>query len=251
MSQIFNTILVQPLFNALVFFYNTIPGNDLGVAIIVLTVLIKALLYPLTHQTIKSQKAMQELQPKIEELKKKYKDNKEEQARAMMALYKENKVNPMSSCLPLLIQLPFLIAVYQVFAHGLKSESLQLLYPFISNPGHLNAISLGFFDLSKPNLILAGVTALAQFWQTKMLSTQKPPKELENKEGAKDEDMMAIMNKQMLFMMPAMTFFIGFTLPSGLVLYWFAMTILTVAQQYLMFGLKKKDKNVFNPNELK
>ena len=247
MSQLFTTILVQPLFNAMVFLYNVIPGNDLALAIIALTVVIKVLLYPLTHQTIKSQKAMQELQPKIEEVKKKYKDDKEQQARAMMALYKENKVNPMSSCLPLLIQLPFLIAVYQVFASGLRSESLQLLYPFISNPGHLNAVSLGFFDLSKPNLVLAGITALAQFWQTKMLTTKNPPKEIQNKEGAKDEDMMAMMNKQMLYMMPVMTFVIGFTLPSGLVLYWFAMTILTVAQQYIMFGFKKK-KEVSNTN---
>lgn len=248
MSQFFTTFLVQPLFNALIFLYNIIPGNDLGVAIVILTIAIKALLYPLTHQTIKSQKAMQELQPKIEEVKKKFKDNKEQQARAMMDLYKENKVNPMSSCLPLLIQLPFLFAVYQVFASGLKSESLQLLYPFVSNPGHLNAISLGIFDLSKPNIILAGITALAQFWQTKMLSTKTPPKEIKDKEGAKDEDMMAMMNKQMLFMMPLMTFFIGFSLPSGLVLYWFAMTLLTVAQQYLMFGIKKKNNN---PSEIK
>ena len=250
MSQIFTTVLFQPLLNALVFLYNVIPGNDLGIAIILLTVLIKLLLYPLTHQTIKSQKAMQELQPKMEEIKKKYKDDKENQAKAMMAMYKENKVNPMSSCLPLLVQLPFLIAVYQVFNTGLKSESLQLLYPFIANPGHLNPISLGFFDLGHSNMILAAITGLAQFWQTKMLSTKMPPKEVRKSEGAKDEDMMAIMNKQMLYMMPVMTFVIGLSLPSGLVLYWFAMTILTVAQQYLMFNKKKTDVVVVEENKL-
>lgn len=249
MIQFFNTFLVQPLFNAMVFLYNVIPGNDLGVAIVVLTILIKVALYPLTYKTIKSQKAMQDLQPKMEEIKKQYKDDKEKQARAMMDLYKQNKVNPMSSCLPLLIQLPFLIAVYQVFSNGLKSESLQLLYPFISNPGTLNPISLGFFNLSQPNWILAAITGLAQFWQTRMLSTNQPPKEVKDTTGAKDEDMMASMNKTMLYMMPAMTFIIGLSLPSGLIIYWFVMTILTVAQQYLMFGKKSKDQTAIIPNK--
>jgi YidC/Oxa1 family membrane protein insertase len=242
-SQLYTTILFQPLLNILVFLYNIIPGNDLGVAIILLTVLIKIVLYPLTLQMIRSQKAMQELQPKIEAVKQQYKDNKEQQAKAMMDLYKQNKVNPFASCLPLLIQLPFLIAVYQVFSQGLKSTSLDLLYPFVHNPGTLNQISLGFFDLTKPNAILAAVTGLAQFWQTKMLMSKMPPKEVRKTEGAKDEDMMAIMNKQMLYFMPAMTFFIGLSLPSGLVIYWLIMTLLTVAQQYLMFGRKKKEEN--------
>src|SRR3989338_65550 len=115
MAELFNTILVQPLFNLLVFFYNLIPGHDLGMAIIVLTVVIKLVLYPLSRQSIRSQKALKDLQPKMDALKKQYKDNKEKQAKAMMELYKTEKVNPLSSCLPLLIQLPFLIAVFHVF----------------------------------------------------------------------------------------------------------------------------------------
>lgn len=243
MAQLFTIILYQPLLNLLVFIYNIIPGNDFGLAIIILTILIKVLLYPLSLQAIRSQKAMQDLQPKMNEIKIQYKDQKEKQAKAMMDLYKENKVNPFSSCLPLLIQLPFLIAVYQVFIDGLKTTSLKLLYPFISNPGSLNPISLGFFDLSKPNWILAILTGLAQFWQTKMMMTQMPPKEVKNTPGAKDEDMMAMMNKQMLYFMPVMTVVIGITLPSGLVLYWMIMTLLTVLQQYVMFGRIKKTED--------
>jgi len=164
MVQLYNTILYQPLLNLLIFLYDIIPGQDLGVAIIVLTVIIRLVLYPFSRQSIKAQKALQELQPKIEEVKKQYKDNKEAQAKALMALYKNNKVNPLSSCLPLLIQLPFLIAVYQVFSTGLKSESLSLLYPFIQNPGQLNSFFFGFMDLTKPNVILTVLTAAAQFW---------------------------------------------------------------------------------------
>lgn len=176
MIQLYTVILYQPLLNLLVFLYNMVPGHDLGVAIILLTILIKAVLYPLSRQSIHSQKALQDLQPKIEALKKQYKDEKEKLAKEMMTLYKNEKVNPLSSCLPLIIQLPFLIAVYQVFRTGLNSASLSLLYPFIANPGHLNLISLGLLDLAKSNVILAVLTGAAQFWQTKMLTTKRPPK---------------------------------------------------------------------------
>src|SRR3989338_2056485 len=231
MIEFFNTILVQPLFNLLVFFYNLVPGNDLGVAIILLTLVIKLLLYPLSRQSIRSQKTLQELQQKMEALKKQYKNDKEKLAKEMMALYKTEKVNPLSSCLPLLIQLPFLIAVYQVFASGLDPASLKWLYSFVTNPQTINSISLGFLDLAKPNLVLAVLTGLAQYWQAKMLAVKRPPKGMA---GAKDEDMMAMMNKQMLYFMPVFTVIIGISLPSGLVLYWFVMTLLTVGQQRLI-----------------
>ncbi len=240
MIQLFNVILFQPLLNLLVFLYNTIPGHDLGIAIIALTVIIKIILYPLARQSIKAQKSMQELQPKVEAVKQQYKNDKEQQAKAMMQLYKDNKVNPLSSCLPLLIQLPFLIAVYQVFRTGLQTIGPGQIYSFIYNPGQLNLISLGILDLANPNVILAVITGAAQFWQTKMLMTKQPPKEVQKTPGAKDEDMMAIMNKQMLYFMPLMTVFIGVSLPSGLILYWLVMTLLTVAQQAIMFRPKKQ-----------
>ncbi|MCK5211168.1 membrane protein insertase YidC, partial [Candidatus Parcubacteria bacterium] len=111
----FQTFFYQPVLNLLVFLYNIVPGNDLGIAIILLTVVIKLLLLPLSKKSIKSQKALQDLQPQTEELKKKFKDNKEAMSKAMLELYKKNKVNPFSSCLPLIVQLPFLFAVFRVF----------------------------------------------------------------------------------------------------------------------------------------
>lgn len=237
MISLWNTIFYQPLFNLLVWLYNIIPGHDIGLAIVILTVFIKVILYPFSLQAIRAQKAMVELQPKIGELKIKYKDQKEEMSKAMMNLYKENKVNPLSSCLPVLIQLPFLIAVYQVFIHGLGSQGLENLYSFVANPGHINPVSLGFLDLSKSNIVLAVLAGAAQFWQTKMMPMSKPSQKIP---GSKDESMTAMMNKQMLYFMPAITVFIGATLPGGLTFYWFLTTILTVAQQYLYFGRNKK-----------
>ncbi|MDX9893633.1 MAG: YidC/Oxa1 family membrane protein insertase [Patescibacteria group bacterium] len=234
MTQLFNVLLFQPLLNLLVFIYNMVPGNDLGVAIIIVTIIIKLLLYPLSHQSIKSQKALQDLQPKMNELKKKYKDDKEALARETMNLYKQEKVNPLSSCLPLLIQLPFLLAVFSVFSRGLNGESLNLLYPFVANPGQLNPWSFGLLNLSTPNIFLAALTGLAQFWQSKMLITKRQPKVA----GAKDEDMTAIMNKQMLYFMPIITVVIGASLPAGLIVYWLTTTLLTILQQKTMFRNK-------------
>jgi YidC/Oxa1 family membrane protein insertase len=232
--SIFNTVLFQPLLNALVFLYTTIPGQDLGIAIIILTLLLRLLLWPLSYQSIRSQRALQQLQPKLDALKKQYGKDREQLARETMKLYKEEKVNPLSSCLPLLIQLPFLIAVYHVFAVGLNPDSLSWLYPFVKNPGSLQPVSFGFLDLSKASIPLAIVTGAAQYLQTRMLATKRPPAV----PGSKDEDMMATMNRQMQIMMPAMTIIIGISLPSGLVLYWLVTTVLTIGQQYLMFRTK-------------
>lgn len=244
----FQTLFYQPILNLLVFLYNIIPGQDLGVTIIALTVIIKLLILPLTKKQIKSQKALQELQPKMEEIKQKYKDNKEEMSRAIMNLYKENKVNPASSCLPLLIQFPILIAVFMVFRDGLTNGSLDLVYSFIERPEALNHIAFGFLDLSQPNYILALLAGGAQFWQAKMMSTKKPPIKTE---GAQDENMMAIMNKQMLYMMPLLTVFIGITFPGGLTLYWFVSTLLLAVQQKFIFKRDKEDNNNSDSGENK
>jgi YidC/Oxa1 family membrane protein insertase len=235
MSYLFTTIFYQPILNLLVFLYNIIPGHDIGVAIILMTVVIRMILWPLSRQSIKSQKALQDLQPKIEALKKQYANNQQEMGKAMLVLYKENKVNPFSSCLPLLVQLPFLWAVFRVFQTGLTNGSLNLVYSFITRPETINSISLGFLNLAKPNYVLAVLAGLAQFWQAKMLMSKKP---VIDAPDSKDESMAAIMNKQMLYMMPVMTVIIGLTLPGGLSLYWLVTTVLTVVQQKLMFRKK-------------
>jgi YidC/Oxa1 family membrane protein insertase len=236
MGNLFTTIFYQPILNLLVFLYNTVSFQDLGIAIILLTILIKLILWPLGQQSIKSQKSLQDLQPKIEDLKKKYVGDKVGLSQATMALYKEHKINPFSSCLPLLVQLPFLFAVYQVFRDGLGNK-LDLVYPFIYKPEIINSISFGFLDLGKPNVYLAVLAGLAQFWQAKMMMAKTPTVKTE---GAKDENMAAIMSKQMLYFMPAITIFIGISLPGGLTLYWFVITVLTALQQLFIFR-KKKD----------
>jgi len=229
---LYTAIFYQPLFNLLIFLYNVIPGNDLGIAIILLTLLLKLVLAPFSLQSIRSQRALQALQPKLKQLQVLHAKDKEALARETMKLYKTEKVHPFSSCLPVLIQLPFLIAVYQVFRSGLLSQNFDLLYTFLYHPTAIKTISFGFLDLTKTNMVLPVLAGLAQWWQTKMLIKTKPPVKTE---GAKDEAMMATMNRQMMYVMPAMTVLIGLRLPSGLALYWLVVTLLTVLQQWYYF----------------
>ena len=234
MIALFNTILFEPLLNILVALYNIIP--DIGVGIIVLTLLLRVILWPLNAKTYRSQKAMQALQPQVKKIQTELKNNKEELSKALMALYKKEKINPLSSCLPVLIQLPFLIALYQVFQASLDSTKvLPPLYSFIANPEHLSPLFLSFIDLAKPNIPLALLAGASQFFQAKMMPVSPPPSGVA---GSKDEAMTASMNRNMLYMMPVFTVVLGATLPSGLTLYWLITTIAAIAQQW--FALRRK-----------
>jgi YidC/Oxa1 family membrane protein insertase len=234
MINFLTVVFYQPILNLLIVLYKTVAFQDLGVAIILLTLIIKFAFWPLGRSAIRSQKALQDLQPKMEELKKKYGDDRVGLSQATMDLYKENQINPFSSCLPLLIQLPFLFAVYRVLRDAALNK-LGLVYAFVGHPNAINTVAFGFLDLAKANLVLAILAGLAQFWQAKMMITTKPPI---NTPGSQDESMAAIMNKQMLYFMPALTIFIGLSLPGGLTLYWFVLTVVTALQQVVTFHKK-------------
>ncbi|HBW74429.1 MAG: Membrane protein insertase, YidC/Oxa1 family [Candidatus Magasanikbacteria bacterium GW2011_GWA2_45_39] len=231
MGQLFHTVLYLPLLNILVFFYNVVPGHDIGVAIIILTILMRLLVWPLAKKSIVAQKQMSGLQPKLNALKEQYKNDKQGLAAATMQLYKDEKMNPLSSCVPLLIQLPLLIVFYWVLQDVLHSKNLNELYPFVTNPESIKVLAFGFLDLLKPNYVLAILAGAAQFWQAKMLPMARP---MVKTEGSKDEDMTAMMNRQMMYMMPVMTVVIGFSLPGGLSLYWLITTLMTVFQQKII-----------------
>ena len=253
----FDTLLYDPLLNTLIYIYTVIPWKDLGIAIILLTILIKILLFWPSLSALKSQRKLQDTQPKIEELKAKYKDNKEELGKKLMGFYKENKVNPFSSCLPLLIQLPILFALYRVFFAGLSLDPATRLLPD-EQIGHLygyleamyqntplQTTFLGIVDLTKNrNILLAVITGLSQFLQTKMLTTKKSP--IKSK-GSQDENIAATMNKQMLYIFPFLTAYFAYTFPSGLALYWATTTVLTILQQ--LYFLKWHSKNNATPKQ--
>jgi YidC/Oxa1 family membrane protein insertase len=239
--NIFTVIFYQPLLNLLVWIHNLLPGNDLGWSIIALTVVIKIILHPLSAKSLKSQKALQEIQPKVDALKEKHKGDKETMGRAMMDLYKQEKVSPFSSCLPILVQLPFLIAIYRVLRDGLKDGGLTKLYPFVARPEAVSTVWLGIVDLTKASIPLAIATGIIQFWQTRMLTHRRQPLV----PGSQDEGMSSMMNKQMMYFMPIVTIVIGATLPGGLTLYWFTNTLVTLAEQ--VFVLRRHKPNTSSP----
>jgi YidC/Oxa1 family membrane protein insertase len=243
MGGIFHEALFRPLFNLLIWLYDVIPGADFGFSIIALTVVVKLLLWPLAHASLKGQKRMQELQPKLDALKEQHKGDKDALAKAMMEMYQSEKVNPLSSCLPLLVQLPIIIALFQVLRAGASgTQDFADLYPFVARPESVNHLFLGLVDLAKASLPLAVLSGLLQFVQAKMLLARRPPKKLREKEGAKDEDMTAAMNKSMLYMMPVMSVVIGAKFPAGLTLYWVVLNLVTILQQWIAFRDVKKSE---------
>jgi YidC/Oxa1 family membrane protein insertase len=230
--NIFNIILYKPLFNLLVLLYNYIPGKDFGLAIIFLTLIIRILLYPLSVKAVNSQKALQKLQPKIQEAQRKYKDDKEKQAKEVLEIYKTEKINPFSGLFLAMIQFPILIALYNVFWQGLNPKELTNLYSFVSNPININSFFLGMVDLSKPNLIFAITAGILQYFQTKMLTPKTAPSS-----AGKNPDFSQMMQKQMLYFFPILTMIILLGLPSALGLYWIISGLFSIIQQY--FILKK------------
>ena len=237
----FYIILYQPLFNCLVFLYNYAPGHDFGIAIIFLTIIIRVLLYPISVKAVNSQRGLQKLQPQIQELQKKHKDDREKQAKETLALYKKEKINPFSGLFLALIQLPILIALYRVFWSGLNPNELASLYGFISNPGHINPLFLHMINLSKPNMILAVLAGLTQYFQTKMMLPQKRPV---TGEQGKQADFANMMQKQMTYFFPVFTIIILISLPSALGLYWTISGLFSIIQQYLIVNYHNKPETI-------
>ncbi|MCH8741345.1 membrane protein insertase YidC [Patescibacteria group bacterium] len=231
----FNVILFQPLFNALVLLYIYLPGRDFGVAVIVLTFLTRIIFYPLGMKAIKSQKELSELQPKIKEVQEQYKNDKQKQSKALMELYKKEKINPFSGCLPILIQLPILIALYQVFWKGLQPEAMANLYSFVQFPGVIDPTLFGLLNLSTPSLGLAIAAGILQFFQTKMLA---PLQKSSGGQKKGTSDFSQLMQKQMLYFFPIFTVVILLRLPSAIALYWLVTSMFSIFQQYLVFNKK-------------
>ncbi|MBI2041399.1 MAG: membrane protein insertase YidC [Candidatus Nealsonbacteria bacterium] len=221
LGDIFNLIFYQPLLKALILIYNYLPGHDFGIAVIVLTLLIKLVLYPLGAKGIKSQKALQDLQPKIKELQEKFKDDKNRQAKEVMDLYRREKINPFSGFLLLLIQLPFLFALFKVFGNGVKGMS------------GIDMTFLGTINLAQASVVLVILTGLAQFWQARMM--KQPPS------SKKQSDFSNIMQKQTIYFFPLFTVFILWKMPSAIALYWLTTTLFTIFQQYITLRKNKSD----------
>ena len=221
--NIYTQAIYEPILNLLVALYNVIPGQDIGVVIILITLAIRIILAPFMHKALRGQKEMSNMQPKIAELREKFKDNRTEQTKAITELYKENDINPFSSCLPLLIQLPILIALYQVFDKALKGN-LDGLYSFVSTPGILNSMLFGWIDLANPNIVLAIIAGLVQFWQSWLITKSQNQEHM--------DPTMKAMSIPTMYVLPLVSIYIAWKLPAGRPFYWIVTSLFAVGHQY-------------------
>jgi len=228
----FNTLFVQPIFNLLAVCYALV--GDFGLAIILLTVLIRGALWPLVTRQLHSQRALQELQPELKRIKTEAAGDRTLEGKLTMELYKEREINPFASFLPLLIQLPIFFALFIVLRDIVKpGEIAKLVYAPVAHLAPIAAIInnhvafhptlFGAINLTQPSILLAALAAGAQFIQTKQITPKHTP-----------GDTQAQMMMGMVYVFPAITFFIGLSLPSALPLYWLTASSIAILQQYLV-----------------
>jgi len=281
-NNIFNTLLVIPILNVLIGVYKLlltvgVPGA-LGLSLIIMTVLIRLLLNPLMSTQLKSTQKLQKLKPELDLLHAKHKNDKQRLQQEQLKLYQQAGINPAAGCLPLLIQMPILIAIYNLFFRLLNNTDLAQVVAEINKVVYLpilkiNSLDLSFFGFnlaSKPSdwqklgwwfLAVPVITGLLQYWQTKLMTpaTQKTDnkeqitslagRQAKNKdEKKKDEDMGTVMQKQMSIMMPLMIGFFAYSFPLGLSLYWNTFTVFGIIQQNKINKQLEAEENGQNKN---
>lgn len=259
--NLFDLILIQPIFNVLVFIYGIVPGHDFGIALILFTIIIRTLLWPLVRRQLHQTKLMRNLQPELQRIRKRTAGNKQLEAQLMMELYRERGVNPFGSIGILILQLPIFIALYAVvrlittssqnipkYTYGFL-ENIPFVKHLVSDPHSFNETLLGVVSLSKhafeasgpywPLLILAVLAGVLQFFQSRQLLPQVGEgrklrdllKEQASGKKVDQSEMSALMSNRMIYLFPALTFFISIYLPGALVLYLATTSAVAIYQQ--------------------
>ncbi len=231
----FQTILIQPLYNGFIYLIGVMPGGDVGLAIIVLTLVIRSLFYPAFAAQIRTTMGMQAIQGELDEINKKYKDNAEERGKRSMELFKKNKISPLSGFLSVLIQLPIFIALYYTLFHTpLPAINASLLYPFVPQPGAVDVHFLGILNLTLKNnillaLIVGGLQYLVMHFSLSR-STAAAAKHLSAERLATQK----MQQRMMLYVLPGMIAAISYTLPAAVGLYFCIGSIFSLGQEWLI-----------------
>lgn len=235
LTSIWNTALYQPLYNGLVFLIGVIPGYSVGLSVIALTVIVRFLIFPFAHKSIKTQRKMRELEPELKKIKEKYTD-KQEQAKKTMDLYKKHGTNPFSGCLTVFIQLPILIALFLVFRSGF-TENSGLLYSFVYYPPHMTPDFLGI-SLNEKSYVLAVLVGISQYVYT----TLSLPKTSKSEGGGSfQEEFSRSMNMQMRYVFPVLFVVFSLSIPSAVALYWVTSNIFSIGQELFVKRSSEKE----------
>lgn len=245
----YNTFIFQPLYNGLIGIMNLLPWADVGVAVLVFTVIVKIILYPLSKSALLTQVRMKEIEPEAAKIRNQYSADRQVQAQKLMDLYKSRKVKPFSGVLLLIIQLPILFALISVFYKIIPTIDATLLYDFVSIP-MLKTEFLGFIDLTKPSLILALVTGVVQYLQLKYSLASAPGAGTSQTAGDKPDmaKMMGSMNNQMKYFVPVLAvvsiyWIIPSTFPGAasiIAVYWMTSSLMTLLQEIYIRKNHKK-----------
>lgn len=241
-STIFHEIFFNPIYNGLIFMLESVPFIDVGIAVILVTVIVKMILFPFSLKMVKTQLAVKQLEPEITKIKEVHKEDKQEQARQTMALYKEKGVNPFSGFLLILIQIPVIFALYWVFAKGgLPKINTEILYSFVSLPEKINMNFLGIIDVSAKSIMLALFAGATQFFQIKY--SLPPMKERSGKSSFK-EDLARSFHIQMVYVMPIIVFSVAYAISAAVAIYWTTSNLFAIGQEiYVRKKIKSHTKS--------
>lgn len=231
LSAFYNFVFYEPLYNGLVFLINETPFHDLGFAVVALTLIVRLILFPFGHKSVITQRKIKEVTPEIEKIKDKLKNNKEEQAREVMALYKKHGINPFSSFLIMFIQIPVLITIFIILRKGISFDG-DILYSFVELPSQINTVFLGLFDMLKPSLFLAFLAGFSQFFQIK-LAMPKTSNQFSGGKSFKNE-LQKSLNIQMKYIMPIFVVFISMRFPGALSLYWTTSNVFAILHEIIV-----------------
>jgi YidC/Oxa1 family membrane protein insertase len=231
-SSAFNAVVYNPLYNGLVSIVGVLPSHDVGIAVIILTIIVRVFLYPLSKKAIVTQKKMKKVAPELELLKEKYKKDREQQGKAMFALYKENDIHPFASFGLILIQLPILFALYWIFAFGgLPEINIARLYSFVAEPAGVNMEFLGIVNMAGKSIVLAVLAGATQIAYTR-LSMGARVKSVST--GSFSGDMARSFDLQARYVLPLIIGVVAYTVPSAAALYWVTSNTAMIVQELLM-----------------
>jgi len=232
MSFLYHTFFFDPLYNVLVILFKALPWADAGIIVILLTVLVRLVIFPLSRKAVLTQVKMAEIGPDLAKIKEKYKDRTEEQARLTLALYKEKKVNPFSGILVIIIQIPIILALYQIFLHFPEVNS-ALLYSFVTAPDYINTSFLGLLDITAKNAAIAFLAAVSTFFQLRISMKGQ----IQPKGNSFGDNLTRSMQTQMKYFFPVIVFFISYNISGAIALYWFTTNLFSIGQE--LFVRKK------------
>mgnify|MGYP003348738783 CR=1 FL=1 len=232
-SSLFHAFIYAPLYNGLVYFVGAVSSHDVGIAVILLTIVVRIIIYPLSRRAVKAQADMKKVAPLIEKLKEKYKDNREEQSRRIFALYREHDVHPFAGFLLVLVQFPVLIGLYWVFSHGgLPAIDTKDLYSFVSVPSTVNMEFLGLINMGGHSIVLAVLAAITQFLYTRLSLGPKKEHTIES-ESSFSSDMAKSLDTQARYVLPAIIGVVAYSVVAAAPLYWVTSNSFMILQEYL------------------